>query len=160
MFKKSGHNHGRCIASAMKTAESLCSARSARLTDLRRRVLELVWQSHQPVGAYELLDILKAERHNAQPPTVYRTLDFLLELGLIHRIESLNAYVGCTAPDTSHPSQFLICQDCGAAAEISDPRLDKAISGLAADVGFSILRRTVEVEGQCPICQPGIPRHD
>ena len=155
MFKKDGHNHGRCIDSAMNTAVNLCSRRGARLTDLRRRVLELVWQSHQPVGAYELLDILKDERRNAQPPTVYRALDFLLELGLIHRIESLNAYVGCNSPDTSHPSQFLICRDCGAAAEISDTRLDRAISGLADDAGFSIVRRTVEVEGQCPNCQAG-----
>lgn len=159
MFKKSGHNHGHCIETALKTAENLCSERGARLTDLRRRVLELIWQSHQPVGAYELLDILKDERHNAQPPTVYRALDFLLELGLIHRIESLNAYVGCNAPEAFHPSQFLICRDCGAAAEISDDRLDKAINELANDAGFSVIQRNLEVEGQCPNCQTSESRH-
>lgn len=159
MFKESGHNHGQCIESALKVAETLCLEQGARLTDIRRKVLELVWQSHQPVGAYELLDILKNERRNAQPPTIYRALDFLMELGLIHRIESLNAYVGCNAPDTTHPSQFLICRDCGAAAEISDNRLDKAISGLAEDAGFSIFHRTVEVEGQCPNCRTGHTNH-
>ena len=157
MFKKSGHNHGHCIDAAMHSAVALCTERGARLTDLRRRVLELIWQSHQPVGAYELLDILKSERRSAQPPTVYRALDFLIELGLVHRIESLNAYVGCSAPDTSHPSQFLICRDCGAAAEISDTRLDKAIAGLADEAGFSVIHRTVEVEGQCPNCRQGNP---
>jgi len=139
----------------MHSAVALCTERSARLTDLRRRVLELIWQSHQPVGAYDILDILKNERRSAQPPTVYRALDFLLELGLVHRIESLNAYVGCSAPDTPHPPQFLICRDCGAAAEISDTRLDKAIVGLADEAGFSIIHRTVEVEGQCPNCRQG-----
>lgn len=155
MFKKSGHNHGHCIESAMQRAVELCTERGARLTDIRRRVLELVWQSHQPVGAYELLDILKSERRNAQPPTVYRALDFLLELGLVHRIETLNAYVGCSAPHTGHPSQFLICRDCGAAAEIDDDRLDAAISGLAQEAGFSVIQRTLEVEGQCPNCREG-----
>jgi len=139
----------------MQAAVDLCAARGARLTALRRRVLELIWKSHQPVGAYELLDILKNERRNAQPPTVYRALDFLLELGLVHRIESRNAFIGCCAPDTAHPSQFLICSDCGAAAEITDNRLDKAIEGLAREAGFSVHHRIVEIAGHCPNCQAG-----
>jgi len=153
MFRKNGHNHGRCIKSAMKTAATLCAARGARLTALRSRVLELIWQSHQPVGAYQLLDTLKSERRNAQPPTVYRALEFLLHLGLVHRVESLNAYVGCSTPDTDHSSQFLICRNCGAAAEITDARLDKAINALAKDAGFSVSHRSIEVEGHCPNCQ-------
>jgi Fur family zinc uptake transcriptional regulator len=153
MFRKKGHNHGRCIKSAMKTAATLCDVRGARLTTLRSRVLELIWQNHQPVGAYELLDILKNERRNAQPPTIYRALEFLLDLGLVHRVESLNAYVGCSAPDTDHSSQFLICSECGAAAEITDTRLDKVINALAKDAGFSVSHRSIEVEGHCPNCQ-------
>jgi Fur family transcriptional regulator, zinc uptake regulator len=153
MFQKNGHNHGRCIKSAMKIATDLCAERGVRLTALRSHVLELIWQSHQPVGAYELLDILKSERRNAQPPTIYRALNFLLNLGLIHRIESLNAYVGCDTPHTNHNTQFLICSGCGAAAEISDVRLDKAINALAKDAKFSVNHRSIEVEGQCPNCQ-------
>ncbi|MHA1597570.1 MAG: Fur family transcriptional regulator, partial [Alphaproteobacteria bacterium] len=150
IFKKPGHDHGRCVDGALKTAVSLCNERGARLTDLRRRVLELVWASHRPIGAYDLLDSLKNERRNAAPPTVYRALDFLVDLGLVHRIESLNAYVGCSAPDTDHPSQFLICRDCGSAAEISDARLDEAIASLTRRAGFSVHRRSIEVEGRCP----------
>ena len=142
----------------MQSAVDLCNQRGARLTTLRRRVLELIWKSHKPVGAYELLDILKTERRNAQPPTVYRALDFLLELGLVHRIESLNAFIGCCAPDTTHSSQFLICRDCGAAAEISDNRLDNAIEGLADEAGFSVLHRIIEVAGHCPNCR--VPGHE
>ena len=137
----------------MKIAIDLCAERGVRLTALRSLVLELILQSHQPVGAYELLDILKNERRNAQPPTVYRALNFLLDLGLIHRIESLNAYVGCDAPHTNHYAQFLICNGCGAAAEISDVRLDKAINALAKDAKFTVNHRSIEVEGQCPNCQ-------
>jgi len=153
VFKRSGHDHGRCIEGALNVAAALCAERGARLTDLRRRVLELVWSSHRPVGAYDLLGMLKGERRNAAPPTVYRALDFLIGLGLVHRIESLNAYIGCSGPDTDHPSQFLICRDCGSAAEISDARLDDAIAGLARDAGFSVDRRSIEVEGRCPDCQ-------
>ena len=153
MFQKNGHNHGQCIKNSMKTAVDLCAARGVRLTDLRSRVLELILQSHQPVGAYELLDLLKEERRNAQPPTVYRALNFLLDLGLVHRVKSLNAYVGCDAPNTNHNAQFLICSNCGAAAEISDIRLDKVINALAKEARFSVIHRSIEVEGKCPNCQ-------
>jgi Fur family zinc uptake transcriptional regulator len=153
MFQSHGHNHGRCIKSAMKVAIDLCVVRGVRLTALRSRVLELIWQRHQPVGAYELLDLLKIEKSNAQPPTIYRTLNFLIGLGLVHRIESLNAYVGCASPNINHNAQFLICSECGAAAEISDVRLDKAINAIAKDANFSINHRSIEVGGQCPNCQ-------
>ena len=153
MFQKNGHNHEQCIKSGMDMAVDLCASRGVRLTTLRSRVLELILQSHQPVGAYDLLDLLKKERSNAQPPTVYRALNFLLDLGLVHRVKSLNAYVGCGAPNTNHNAQFLICSDCGAAAEISDKRLDKAINALAKDAKFSVIHRSVEVEGKCPNCQ-------
>ncbi|MBT3238248.1 MAG: transcriptional repressor [Rhodospirillaceae bacterium] len=153
IFKKPGHDHGRCIKSALDMAQSLCAARGARLTELRRRVLELVWASHRPIGAYDLLDKLKAERHNAAPPTVYRALEFLIELGLVHRIESLNAYMGCSGPDAGHSSQFLICRDCGSAAEINDARIDAAINNLSQDAGFSVHHHSIEVEGRCPDCR-------
>src|SRR5918999_799750 len=103
------HDHLSCIGDALDRAAVLCDQRGARLTPLRRRVLELVWRGHEPVGAYDLL----AQMGRAAPPTVYRALDFLIEQGLVHRIESLNAYVGCDRPEAAHASQFLICTDCG-----------------------------------------------
>ncbi len=152
-FKSTGHNHEDCIKTAIQKADTFCSVRGARLTTIRRRVLELIWQSHQPVGAYELLEVLQNERRNAQPPTIYRALTFLLDLGLIHRVESLNAFVGCNAPGSSHSSQFLICSICGVAAEIEDERLDKAIRDLAKDAGFKESHRSIEVAGYCPNCE-------
>jgi Fur family zinc uptake transcriptional regulator len=152
-FAEARHDHGHCMAAALETAERLCARRGARLTKLRRRVLELVWSSHAPVGAYDLLRRLSREHHSAAPPTVYRALDFLLEHGLIHRIESRNAFVGCPAPSRSHAGQFLICRDCGAAAELADPGIDQALARGAAALGFTVERKTVELGGLCPACR-------
>jgi Fur family zinc uptake transcriptional regulator len=146
------HNHQSCINEALATADALCLARGVRLTDLRRRVLELIWSSHRPIGAYTLLDALKGERDGAAPPTVYRALDFLMEQGLVHRIQSLNAFVGCSEPDHAHSGVFLICGDCGNALEIEDDKLDGAIARAASAHGFSLARRTLEATGTCPGC--------
>lgn len=151
-FPAPGHDHGRCVAEAMAAAEQECGRRGGRLTPLRRRVLELVWSGHGPVGAYALLASLRDEGLNAQPPTVYRALDFLLEQGLVHRIERLNAYVGCCRPGERHAGQFLICSVCGSAAELDDPLITAAVEAGAARMGFSVTRQTVEVEGLCPSC--------
>jgi hypothetical protein len=89
MFEPKSHDHAHCIEDAIDRAELVCGARGARLTDIRRHVLELIWKRHEPVGAYDLLDELRATHRRAAPPTVYRALDFLMENGLVHRIESL-----------------------------------------------------------------------
>lgn len=153
-FAAPAHNHGQCVADALAAAEAICRLQGARLTEQRRRVLQLVWESHAPVGAYPLLDRLRAEGMKAQPPTVYRALDFLAELGLVHRIESLNAYVGCTRPEEGHVGQFLICGTCRSAAELDDPAIGQAIAQGAASVGFAVRRATVEIAGTCPNCRP------
>jgi Fur family zinc uptake transcriptional regulator len=152
-FPKAGHNHRTCVDDALRKAEDLCALRGARLTKLRRRVFELVWSSHAPVGAYELLRRLGQERGGVAPPTVYRALDFLREHGLIHRIERLNAFVGCGRPDRDHAGQFLICSGCGAAAEVDDPRVDAAIERRAGEMGFAVRHKTIEIEGLCPPCR-------
>lgn len=155
-FPPEGHDHGRCVDGALAAAEQRCTREAAALTPLRRRVLELVWQSHGPVRAYDLLDRLRAERRGAAPPTVYRALDFLLAHGLIHRIESLNAYVGCSDPDHKHGGQFLICRGCGTVAELDDDGIARAVAERARALGFAVERQTVEVMGLCPRCEAGL----
>lgn len=118
-------------------------------------MLELVWQGHKPVGAYEVLAALRLVRPGAKPPTVYRALEFLLDHGLIHRIERLNAYVGCACPGEAHSGQFLICRECGCAAELQDPSIIKALAQGAANAGFKLERPLVEVEGVCFACREG-----
>lgn len=147
------HNHQRCVRDAMQSAETLCRERGARLTPLRRRVLELVWESHEAIKAYDLLDRLGDDDGSAKPPTVYRALDFLLEQGLIHRIESANAYVGCRHPETSHDFQLLICDNCRHVEEIAADDVTASLRDRARDKGFQVTRQTVEIHGRCPDCR-------
>jgi Fur family zinc uptake transcriptional regulator len=148
-----GHDHATCIAAALAAAEARCAASGAQLTPTRRRVLELVWSSHAPIGAYEILRQLAAETGRAQPPTVYRALDFLKAQGLIHRIESRNAFIGCALPGEAHGGQFLLCRSCGDAAELAADKTLAALERQAAALGYRIEHRTVELEGLCPHCQ-------
>lgn len=147
------HDHGRCIAQAVAAAERICRGRDLRFTPLRRRVLELVWGSHGPIGAYEVLRRLREQRPRATPPTVYRALQFLSEEGLIHRIESLNAYMGCVKPARRHNAQYLICGLCGEAVEIEVDEISEAIARRAGVLDFSVSQQMVEVLGFCERCR-------
>ena len=152
-FPSSDHDHHACVDGALHQAESYCREHGLRLTELRRRVLELVWASHKPVGAYAVLEQLSEEGRKAAPPTVYRSLEFLLEHHLVHRIASLNAYVGCNHPGSAHDAHFFLCERCGEAAELADPAIDGAIDKDAARLGFKVRNRTVEVSGVCARCE-------
>lgn len=156
-FADPDHDHAHCIIGALASAETVCRARGARLTGQRRRVLEIIWKSHVPIGAYEILGALSPLERPAAPPTVYRALEFLQAHGLVHKIESLKAYVGCQHPGKDHVGQFLICQDCGNAAEIEDPAIGRAVEGRAHAAGFRILEMTLEVRGLCPSCHQDNP---
>ncbi|KPB69986.1 Zinc uptake regulation protein [Pseudomonas syringae pv. cilantro] len=140
--------------SALAEADALCTKQGLRLTTLRRRVLELVWQSHKPLGAYDILAVLSEEDgRRAAPPTVYRALDFLLENGLVHRIASLNAFTGCNHPTHAHQGQFLICRVCHAAIELQHPAISASVVDAAAGVGFAVEGQTVEIVGVCAGCK-------
>ena len=148
------HDHSHCVHSALSEADALCAQKGLRLTALRRRVLELVWQSHKPLGAYDILAVLsEQDGRRAAPPTVYRALDFLLENGLVHRIASLNAFIGCSHPEHPHQGQFLICRACSAAIELEQAAISNAIVSAAAGVGFIVESQTVEVVGLCAGCR-------
>jgi Fur family transcriptional regulator, zinc uptake regulator len=150
----SQHNHAHCISDALAAARQVCSERGARLTELRLQVLELIWQNHKPLGAYPLMEMLaQVTTRVIAPPTVYRALEFLLEQGLIHRINGLNAFIGCLSPNHQHQSHFLICRDCGVAVEIHSPKLTQDISAQAAQLGFSVDTQSLEITGSCPSCQ-------
>lgn len=151
-FSRDNHKHSTCISEALEAAELSCKERGIRFTAIRRRVLELVWASHEPVKAYDVLDILRNERSSAAPPTVYRALEFLLEEGLVHKIESLNAYVGCGKPGHLDSGQFLICTGCGEVAELDDPELVNLIDAKAKQIGFTIKDQIVEIKGCCAHC--------
>jgi Fur family transcriptional regulator, zinc uptake regulator len=151
-FKPAVHKHQDCLKSAIKAAKLHCDVLGLRLTPLRERVLELVWQSHEPVKAYDILDELKQGHSSSAPPTVYRALDFLQEQGLVHKIESLNAYVGCGDPKEIHSGQFFICHDCGTVAELDDEDIRELIQKKAKRFGFKVDDEMVEIKGQCQEC--------
>lgn len=151
-FPGPDHDHTDCVSAALDVAEQLCRNRGVRLTRLRRRVLELVWSSHKPVGAYALLGQLQ-ENGSAAPPTVYRALDFLLEQGLIHRVSSLNAFVGCARPGQEHSGQFLICEQCHNLAELDDTEIATVIARSSRHRDFVPRLQTVEIFGLCPRCR-------
>ncbi len=146
------HDHKRCMQAALRRAEQRCADRGERFTRLRRQILEMVWNSHEPVKAYELLDDLKRVHPGSAPATVYRALDFLLDVGLIHKIESLNAYLGCGDPDSGHSGQFLICRRCSSVAELNDMTMAKKLRSMAKTVNFSVDKMTIEITGLCDQC--------
>ncbi len=146
------HDHKVCKRNALQEAEVICRRRGVRLTPARKRVLELIWESHTPLGAYELLEQLAREQRSAKPPTVYRALAFLVEQSLVHRIDSRNAFVGCALRPGPHRAGFLICQACGNVAEFDDMRIADAINDLATESQFVIKRQTVELAGTCQRC--------
>jgi Fur family zinc uptake transcriptional regulator len=148
------HDHSHCVHSALAEADTLCARQGLRLTALRRRVLELVWASHKPLGAYDILAVLsEQDGRRAAPPTVYRALDFLLENNLVHRIASLNAFIGCNHPEHAHQGQFLICRECHVAVELEQKVISEAIVLSALNVGFAVEGQTVEVVGLCAGCR-------
>jgi len=146
------HDHEHCVEDALAAADKLCAEQGLRFTPLRRRVLELVWSSHKPVGAYALLDKLRSEDLGSAPPTVYRALDFLIEHGLIHRIERMNAFIGCSHPGEAHRGFFLICGDCGNAEELHSDGMAETIAASASRRGFTAREMTLEVTGVCADC--------
>jgi len=152
-FKAHKHDHARCIKNALHEAESVCVNAGLRLTELRRKVLQLIWLSHTPVKAYDILEQLHKDNPKTAPPTVYRTLEFLMDAGVVHKIESLNAYVGCGDPSKPHIGQFFICEQCGSVAEINDPKITQLINREARHLGFQSQRQVIEIRGHCPECQ-------
>ncbi|MEL6318021.1 MAG: Fur family transcriptional regulator [Pseudomonadota bacterium] len=151
------HDHCACVADAMAAAERICARAGARLTPVRRRVLELLWEAHRPVAAYGLLDRLREEGLGSQPPTIYRALDFLASHGLVHKVASLNAFIGCARPETQHAPQFLICWKCKDVAEMADPNVAAAVAKAIDATGFRPRAARLEVEGLCPNCAAEAP---
>jgi len=143
------------VMRSLAKAAAIAKARGVALTPIRRRVLELILKARRPIGAYDLLADLKTATGKAMPPTIYRTLDFLIAQGFVHRIESRNAFIACVEVDSPHRSQFAICDSCGRTVESMDDDLARKLSRQAARLGFKIERQIVEMHGTCATCQDG-----
>ena len=138
----------------LHAVEKACADRGLRLTPLRAQVLGLVAAAGKPVKAYDLLDLMKSEGGSTAPPTVYRALDFLLEHGFIHKLSSINAYVGCHHPGgEAHAVPFLICDRCHSATELEDDSIVSSLDASARALGFAPQAQTLEVHGICSACR-------
>ena len=147
------HDHAHCAGDVLTRATDMAKAQGARLTPVRRRVLEILLEGHRAMGAYDVLQRLAAEGFGNQPPVAYRALEFLVEQGLAHRIQRLNAFTACTHPGEVHAPAFLICRQCQTVAEAADAPTRAALEAAAADLGFVIERTTIEALGLCPSCR-------
>ena len=132
--------------------EQACETRGLRLTPLRAQVLGLVAAAGKPIKAYDLLDRMKSASGSTAPPTVYRALDFLLEQGFIHRLASVNSFVGCHHPQVRHSVPFLLCDACQNAVELEDERISQLLDAQAKALGFTPRAQTLEVHGLCASC--------
>jgi Fur family zinc uptake transcriptional regulator len=141
------------ITAKLRTAESLCMQRGKRLTPIRRKVLEILLIQHRSVKAYELLDLIRAVQPGAAPPTVYRALDFLVDEGLVHRLDAINAWTACLDAAGEPHDLLVVCTRCGAVAELSDPALSQQLADKVAAAGFMLSGHETELRALCENCR-------
>ncbi len=146
------HDHARCTADLLSRAEKTCARRGSRLTGQRRDVLNCVARSHTAVGAYDIIERMAETGPRPAPITVYRALDFLLGHGLVHKIESRNAFVACSHAHEGEPAALLICENCGLVVELDAPAAFGALRARAAEAGFRESRSVIEMTGLCSAC--------
>jgi Fur family zinc uptake transcriptional regulator len=137
----------------LDSAEKICRARGARLTQQRRAVLTKLLETGRPATAYHLLDLVKPDDASITPASIYRSLDFLVEMGLVHRLDSTRSFVACDHPDHPHVGQFLVCRECGTVVEAEDKRIARATRDLGERHDFTLDQRTVELIGLCGTCR-------
>jgi Fur family transcriptional regulator, zinc uptake regulator len=152
VFLDPRHNHARCAAETIAHAEKVCAAGAQRLTPIRRKVLQALAASHKPLGAYDIIDAVGGPR--PAPITVYRALEFLIALGLVHRIASRNAFLACV---NNHRNgalvAFLICEGCGAVGEAPGASVSQSLTAAARSAGFTPKMSVVEITGLCAHCR-------
>lgn len=152
------------VAERLVAAKEQCRTHGVRFTPLREQIYMLVLQANKPVGAYDLITQLQQARlldsdneidgaKNVAPPTVYRSLEFLLSEGLIHQLTSINAYVPCCHPRAQHTAAFLICDQCQRVQECSSLPVQEMISFAEKDIGFTVARSVIELSGRCQACR-------
>ncbi len=154
------------VIERLEAAKTQCRLRGVRFTPLRQQIYALILQANKPIGAYDLITELQQVRttasaddekapvrKNVAPPTVYRSLEFLLSEGLIHQLTSINAYVPCCHPRAEHTAAFLICEACQRVQECSSLPVQEIMSFAEQDAGFMVSRSVIEISGRCQSCQ-------
>ena len=146
------HDHTTCSESILKSAEDYCRRNNLKLTETRRKVLELLLVAHRALGAYSLLDLLKEAGFRSQPTVAYRALDFLVKHGFAHKVKSLNAFIACTHPGRNHSPAFMICRQCETVAETNPEIPGFNVSVDERSLGFKVEQTVIELQGLCHTC--------
>ena len=146
------HNHQDCIDTAIQKAEAVCFRRRIKLTQLRKNILKIIWESHVPLKAYDILERLKIEDKSAKPITIYRILDIFLENRIVHKIESQNRFLGCSHPGEDHHCYFIICKKCNKVQEICDLDILNDLYSNLKIHKFKIKHLILEILGICSSC--------
>ncbi len=146
------HDHTGCVLTAIDALQAYCVEHKLKLTPLRLRVFEILLEENRAVGAYEILDKLKADGFSAQPPIAYRALDFLVNAGFAHKISHLNSFTACGHPGTAHLPAFLICRSCKAVQETDHLPSQSWLEGEAKSADFALENSFLEAVGLCPNC--------
>lgn len=153
-FPPAGHNHNSCVALALERAQHAFEAKGLRLTDLRRRVLEEIAGSHHAIGAYDVLERLRDKGTRLAPISIYRAIDALLSAGIVHRLESRNAFFACHVAHAANRDQLILaCDRCGRVAEVPGQPVFDAIASEARDALFQPRRTVAEISGVCADCR-------
>jgi Fur family zinc uptake transcriptional regulator len=159
LFPAPSHDHGSCAEEAVARARAVCDHKGIRLTPLREAVLRVLTASHRALGAYEIIDQMTAHGKRLAPISVYRIIDVLLEAGVVHRLESKNAFFACLSRHDEAASMIvLLCDSCHRVAEAEAPEAWGAINSLTRQTGFTISATVLEVQGQCSDCRKHPPR--
>lgn len=153
-FLDPGHDHTECTAELLARAELICGRRGARLTGQRRDVLNCVAKNHAAAGAYDIIERMAEQGPRPAPITVYRALEFLASHGLVHKIESRNAFVACTRSHEGQPAALLVCETCGTVAELDAGAACAELEKAALTQGFRSSRAMIEMTGRCSACAP------
>lgn len=153
LFPHDEHDHAACISSARQRANEAFKGIGLRMTPLRACVLDEVSASHKAIGAYEILERIAAKGQRLAPISVYRALDALVEAGVVHKLESKNAFFACQTKHATHrPYLVLVCNGCGRVAEVPAPEVWTAIDTVVRSVDFAFEGLLVEVSGRCGPC--------
>ena len=149
----SNHKHSDCVKSIIEKAEQVCDKNSLKLTPIRRKVLEVIIANHKPTKAYDILTKLKDSGFSDKPPTVYRALDFLIENKIVHKLNTLNAYIACFSDKIEEICYFLICEKCQNIEEIRDKKLVKTLANIGKDKKADIKSVCLEIGFRCEECR-------
>ncbi|MDP1604107.1 MAG: transcriptional repressor [Legionella sp.] len=130
-----------------------CASIESRLTSLRKSILYILWHTEKPLKAYEILNALLQIKENSQPSTVYRVLDYFVNSGVVHKIESIQSYTLCREPRKHLPSEVLmVCSKCHHVRELYDTNMRALVQKLSCENFFHLGEDAIELKGLCATC--------